>query len=215
MFPRITNPARSDAQLFESLHPELSAWFRKRFTHFAPAQLHAVPEILGGHSLLLTSPTGSGKTFAAFLSVFDHLAKVHDAGELPNGIVAVYVSPLRALAYDLRKNLQEPVSELGWKWLRIGARTGDTSQKERAAQRRKPPHIFVTTPESLTLLLSQPGWIAAFRSTRFFIADELHALAENKRGAMLMVAAERLEEVVGGRGEDRLEVAAIVPIATD
>lgn len=199
MFTRVTSPALSEAQLFKQLHPDLSAWFRNRFAHFAPAQLHAVPEILAGQSLLLTSPTGSGKTFAAFLSVFDHLAKAHDAGELPSGMAAVYVSPLRALAYDLRKNLQEPVSELGWSWLRIGARTGDTTPKERAAQRRKPPHILVTTPESLTLLLSQPGWIAAFRATRFFIADELHALAENKRGAMLMVAAERLEEVVAAR----------------
>ncbi|HTO05367.1 MAG TPA: DEAD/DEAH box helicase, partial [Opitutus sp.] len=196
MFTRVTTPRLTETQLFEALHPELAAWFRQRFVHFAPAQLHAVPEILARHSLLLTSPTGSGKTFAAFLSVFDCLAKAYDAGELPNGIVAVYVSPLRALAYDLRKNLQEPVSELGWSWLRIGARTGDTTQKERAAQRRKPPHILVTTPESLTLLLSQPGWINAFRSVRFFIADELHALAENKRGAMLMVAAERLEDVV-------------------
>ena len=196
MFTRIQAPALSEPQLYDTLHPDLSAWFRARFTHFSPAQLQAVPEILASRSLLLTSPTGSGKTLAAFLSVFDALARAHDTDELPNGIVAVYVSPLRALAYDLRKNLQEPAEQLGWKWLRIGARTGDTTQKERAAQRRKPPHILVTTPESLTLMLSQPNWIAAFRSVRFLIADELHALAENKRGAMLMVAAERLEEVV-------------------
>ena len=203
MFTRVTAPVLTESQIFATLHPELSAWFHARFTHFSPAQLHAVPEILAGHSLLLTSPTGSGKTLAAFLSVFDRLAKLHDAGELPNGMVAVYVSPLRALAYDLRKNLQEPVEQLGWSWLRIGARTGDTTQKERAAQRRKPPHILVTTPESLTLLLSQPGWLPAFRSVRFFIADELHALAENKRGALLMVAAERLEEIVDQRTENR------------
>lgn len=195
-FSRVTEPALSEPQLYSSLHRELANWFRGRFEHFSPAQRHAVPEVLDGHSLLLTSPTGSGKTLAAFLSVFDALAKAHDADELPNGIVAVYVSPLRALAYDLRKNLQQPVEELGWSWLRIGARTGDTTPKERAAQRRKPPHIFVTTPESLTLMLSQPNWIAAFKTVRFLIADELHSLAENKRGAMLMVAAERLEEVV-------------------
>jgi ATP-dependent Lhr-like helicase len=195
LLTRVAAPALSEAQLYATLHPELSRWFRQRFTHFSPSQLHAVPEILEGRSLLLTSPTGSGKTLAAFLSVFDRLAKARDSGELPDGIVAVYVSPLRALAYDLRKNLEQPVKELGWDWLRVGARTGDTTQKERAAQRRKPPHIFVTTPESLTLMLSQPAWIAAFKTTRFFIADELHALAENKRGAMLMVAAERLEEI--------------------
>ncbi|ACB76427.1 DEAD/DEAH box helicase [Opitutus terrae] len=194
LFTRVTSPAFTESRLYAALHPDLAAWFRRRFAHFSPAQLHAVPEVLAGNSLLLTSPTGSGKTLAAFLSVFDWLARARDRGELPNGIVAVYVSPLRALAYDLRKNLAEPVRELGWDWLRVGARTGDTSPAERAAQRRKPPHIFVTTPESLTLMLSQPGWIAAFTSTRFLIADELHALAENKRGAMLAVAAERLEE---------------------
>lgn len=196
MFTRVTAPALSESRLYAALHPELAAWFRGRFAHFSPAQLHAVPEILAGRSLLLTSPTGSGKTLAAFLSVFDHLARLRDRGKLPNAIVAVYVSPLRALAYDLRKNLQQPVAELRWDWLRVAARTGDTTPKERADQRRRPPHILVTTPESLTLMLSQPNWIPAFTATRFFIADELHALAENKRGSMLMVAAERLEEVV-------------------
>ena len=197
IFTKLTAPASTEEQLFAALHPELSRWVKKKFRQFAPAQRIAVPEIVAGHSLLLSSPTGSGKTLAAFLGIFDHLARAHDRGELPNGIVAVYVSPLRALAYDLRKNLQTPLDELGWDWLRVGSRTGDTTVKERAQQRRKPPHILVTTPESLTLLLSQPGWVPAFRSCRFFIADELHSLAENKRGSMAVVAAERLEELVG------------------
>jgi ATP-dependent Lhr-like helicase len=191
---RINSPALSEEKLWATLHAELRAWFRRKFGSFAAAQRIAVPEIIAGHSLLLSSPTGSGKTLAAFLGVFDYLAKLHDARALPNGIVAVYVSPLRALAYDIGKNLNGPASELGWSWLRISARTGDTTMKERAQQRRKPPHILVTTPESLTLLLSQPSWVPAFRSTRFFIADELHSLAENKRGSMAVVAAERLEE---------------------
>src|SRR5688572_17909503 len=197
MFVCIATPVLTTAQLFATLHPELSTWFRQRFGHFAPAQSVAVPEILAGNSLLLSSPTGSGKTLAAFLGVFDYLAKARDRRELPSGIVAVYVSPLRALAYDLRKNLQQPLDELGWDWLRVGARTGDTTIKERAQQKRRPPHILVTTPESLTLILSQPGWLAALRDTRFLIADELHALAENKRGSLLMVGAERLEEIAG------------------
>ena len=195
MFTRITAPRLPEAELLAALHPELARWFQKRFGAFAPAQVVAVPEILAGRSLLLSSPTGSGKTLAAFLGVFDALARARDRSELPAGIVAVYVSPLRALAYDLRKNLQQPLDELGWDWLRVGARTGDTTTKERAQQKRRPPHILVTTPESLTLMLSQPGWLAPFRDTRFLIADELHALAENKRGTMLMVAAERLEEL--------------------
>jgi ATP-dependent Lhr-like helicase len=194
MFTRLEQPRLSEAELFAALHPELGAWFRKRFGAFAPAQRIAIPEILEGRSLLLSSPTGSGKTLAAFLGVFDYLAQARGRGELPNGIVAIYLSPLRALAYDLRKNLQQPLDELGWDWLRIGARTGDTTLKERAQQKRRPPHILVTTPESLTLLLSQPGWLGPFRATRFLIIDELHSLAENKRGSLALVAAERLEE---------------------
>lgn len=201
MFTRLSAPALTEAQLIAALHPELSNWFVSRFKHLAPAQQITVPEILERRSILLSSPTGSGKTLAAFLGVFDYLAKARDRQELPNGIVAVYVSPLRALAYDLRKNLQQPLDELGWDWLRVGARTGDTTPKERAQQKRKPPHILVTTPESLTLLLSQPGWLMPFRETRFLIADELHSLAENKRGVMLMVAAERLDSVRTARTE--------------
>jgi ATP-dependent helicase Lhr and Lhr-like helicase len=199
MFTRVEKPALTEPRLFAALHPGLSAWFAARFTHFSPAQLATVPEILAGRSTLLCSPTGTGKTLAAFLGVFDHLAKSHDRGELPSGLVAIYVSPLRALTYDLQKNLQGPLDELGWKHIRIASRSGDTTAKDRAAQRRKPPHILVTTPESLTLLLSQPAWIAAFKSVRFLIIDELHALAENKRGSLLMVAAERLEEVAADR----------------
>lgn len=209
MFTRPITPALTEPQLFAELQPDLAAWMRRRFTHFAPAQLATVPEILAGRSALLCAPTGSGKTLAAFLGVFDHLAKLREAGTLPHGIVAIYISPLRALAYDLHKNLKQPLEELGWDWLRVGARTGDTTAKERAAQKRRPPHVLVTTPESLTLLVSQPSWTTAFRSTRFLIIDELHALAENKRGSLLMVTAERLEELSangGGVPSTRMDV---------
>jgi ATP-dependent helicase Lhr and Lhr-like helicase len=185
----------TEARLLAVLHPDLANWVRRRFGHLAESQRLAVPEIIGGHTTLVSSPTGSGKTLAAFLGVFDFLGKARDAAQLPKGIVAIYVSPLRALAYDLQKNLEQPLRELGWDWLRVASRTGDTTPKERAAQKRKPPHILVTTPESLTLLLSQPSWIGALRDVRFLIADELHALAENKRGSLLMVSAERLQEV--------------------
>jgi ATP-dependent Lhr-like helicase len=195
MFTKVNEAEVSEAQILASLHPALSGWIRGRFGHLAPAQVLTVPQILSGRSSLVSSPTGSGKTLAAFLGVFDFLAKAHDRGEKPSGIVAVYISPLRALAYDLHKNLQQPLAELGWNWLTAAARTGDTTPKERAAQKRKPPLILVTTPESLTLLLSQPSWLPALSSARFFIADELHALAENKRGSLLMAAAERLQEI--------------------
>jgi ATP-dependent Lhr-like helicase len=196
-FSRIEKGAENDAALLGQLHPELAAWFERRFAgKFSQGQRLAVPEVLAGRSTLLSSPTGTGKTLAAFLGVFDELGKRRDAKALPDSIVAVYVSPLRALAYDLQKNLQGPLDELGWNFVRVGSRTGDTSLQDRAAQKRKPPHILVTTPESLVLLLSQESWLGAFRHTRFLIIDELHALAESKRGSLLMVAAERLEEIV-------------------
>lgn len=182
---------RTDSAL-AALHPELQAWFAGRFGTVAPAQAAALPEILAGHSVLLSAPTGSGKTLAAFLGVFDHLRRAREAGDRGEGIVAVYVSPLRALAYDLQKNLAQPLAELGWDWLRIGARTGDTPPAERAKQRRRPPHLLVTTPESLTLLLSQPAWRPALARVRYLILDELHVLAESKRGSLVSVAAERL-----------------------
>ena len=214
MLRPVSSAATSETDLFAALTPELSAWFRRRFGHFAPAQLQAIPEILSGRSVLVSSPTGSGKTLAAFLGIFNHLARLKNTDELPSGIVAVYVSPLRALAYDLQKNLQQPLAELGWDWIRVGVRSGDTTQAERAKQRRKPPHLLVTTPESLTLLLSQPGWLTAFRDTRFLIADELHALAENKRGSMLMIAAERLEEIARRRPQRIGLSATVSPLST-
>jgi ATP-dependent Lhr-like helicase len=195
-FSRIEKGASSDATLLGQLHPELAAWFEKRFGKFSQGQRLAVPEVIAGHSTLLSSPTGTGKTLAAFLGVFDELARRRDAKTLTDSIVAVYVSPLRALAYDLQKNLQSPLDELGWDFVRVASRTGDTSLQDRAAQKRRPPHILVTTPESLILLLSQESWLMAFRQTRFLIIDELHALAESKRGSLLMVAAERLDEIV-------------------
>ena len=182
-------PAPRPEHALAALHPELQAWFAGRFGTLAPAQTAALPEILAGRSVLLSAPTGSGKTLAAFLGVFDFLRRARESGERGEGIVALYVSPLRALAYDLQKNLAQPVAELGWDWLK----TGDTPAAERAKQRRRPPHILVTTPESLTLLLSQPAWRPALARVRFLILDELHVLAESKRGSLVSVAAERLE----------------------
>ena len=189
---------RSRQPVFPGLHPALDAWFSRRFPEPTEAQAATIPHILAGRSVLLSSPTGTGKTLAAFLGVFDHLVRLHESDALPpRGIVAVYVSPLRALAYDLQKNLHAPLAELGWNFIRVASRTGDTSAKDRAFQKRKPPHILVTTPESLTLLLSQPGWAPALATVRFLLVDELHALAENKRGSLLALAAERLETLAG------------------
>jgi ATP-dependent Lhr-like helicase len=179
-----------------NLEPRLAKWFKKKFKTPTDVQMRAVAHVLGGRSVLISSPTGSGKTLAAFLGVFDELLRRQAEGSLPMGVVAVYVSPLRALAYDLQKNIRQPLIDLGLEEIRVGLRTGDTTLKERAAQKRRPPHILVTTPESLALLLSQESWLPALGSRKFLVVDEIHALAENKRGTHLMLSAERLQALV-------------------
>lgn len=180
----------------DQLHPRLRTWVRKTYRgRLTEAQELTLPHILAGRSVLLSSPTGSGKTLAGFLGVLDHLAREHEAGALKDGIHAIYVSPLRALTYDIEKNLRAPLEGAGLADLiRVGARTGDTTGAERARLRRKPPHILLTTPESLAIMLPQKAFADALSCCRFVIVDELHALAENKRGAHLAVSLERLEE---------------------
>ena len=194
---------------------DVSRWFLKKFREATEVQSVAIRHVTHGRSILISSPTGSGKTLAAFLGIFDHLAQLRKGGKLPDQTIAIYVSPLRALAYDLQKNISLPLQELGFADVRIGLRTGDTSQKERAAQKRKPPHILVTTPESLALLLSQSSWLPALAARRFLIVDEIHAIAENKRGTHLMVTAERLEALRPETPVCRIGLSAtIAPLET-
>ncbi|MCB1230569.1 MAG: DEAD/DEAH box helicase [Verrucomicrobiae bacterium] len=190
----------ASAEFFDCLHPTTASWFRERFEKPTEAQELCVPRIVSGESVLLSSPTGSGKTLAGFLGILDQLLREHESeGQLPrHAIRAIYVSPLRALAYDIEKNLREPLRGLGLEDIvRVGLRTGDTSAAERQKQRRQPPHILVTTPESLAIVLPQKGWREALAGCRFVIIDELHAFAENKRGAHLAVSLERLEHLIG------------------
>jgi len=190
------------------LHPRLGAWVRQAFRgRLTEAQELTLPHILAGRSVLLSSPTGSGKTLAGFLGVLDHLTREHEAGTLKDGIHAVYVSPLRALTYDIEKNLRAPLEGAGLsEVVRVGMRTGDTTASERAKLRRKPPHILLTTPESLAIMLPQKAFAEALGHCRFVIVDELHALAENKRGAHLAVSLERLECGAGLPSEVGCEV---------
>jgi len=180
--------------MLAQLHPRLAQWFADTFGEPTDAQVQTVPHILAGRNVLLSSPTGSGKTLAGFLGVLDHLLRSHEADELSEGIHAIYISPLRALTYDIEKNLHAPLVGIGLQdIIRVAQRTGDTSASERAKLRRKPPHILLTTPESLAILLPQEGYREALSHCRFVIVDELHALAENKRGAHLTLSLERLE----------------------
>ncbi len=161
-------------------------------------QAQAWPAIAQGKNALLVSPTGTGKTLAAFLAALHELAALAERGELENRIYLLYISPLRALGYDLEKNLQAPLQAVyGEKPpIRVGLRSGDTTSYERQKQFDKPPHILLTTPESLCLLLSQSKWLPILSGIRWVIVDEIHALAENKRGAHLSLSLERLDELV-------------------
>ncbi|MDX1950814.1 MAG: DEAD/DEAH box helicase [Verrucomicrobiota bacterium] len=176
----------------------VTEWFLKKYPDPTPAQREAWPKISAGHNTLIISPTGTGKTFAAFLGILNELALLHSAGHLKQAIHAIYISPLRALSYDLRKNLQLPLDEIyGSKPpVQVGLRSGDTTPSERQKQFDHPPHILLTTPESLSLLLSQAKWVPVLENVRWIVVDEIHALAENKRGAHLSLSLERLEHLV-------------------
>jgi ATP-dependent helicase Lhr and Lhr-like helicase len=190
------NRILSPNELYDRLHPRLATWFRATYSNFTDAQLRCVPSILHRQSILLTSPTGSGKTLAGFLGVFDFLLRKLDNGMLTSTVQCIYVSPLRALAYDIRKNLQTPITGMGLeKELLVHLRTGDTPAADRAKFRRKSSHFLVTTPESLAVMLAQENYAVHLRDTAFVIVDELHSFAGNKRGADLTISVERLEAI--------------------
>ena len=194
---RVETDRATNEKLFAVLHPRLARWFRFTYQRFTDAQLRCVPSILEGRSILLTSPTGSGKTLAGFLGVFDHVLRELEAGALSLGVRCLYVSPLRALTYDIGKNLRAPIAGMGLeKELLVQVRTGDTSASERARFRRRPAHFLVTTPESLAVILAQEGAAAGLTTCRYVIVDELHSFAGNKRGVDLALSLERLEQLV-------------------
>lgn len=172
----------------------MTDWFAARYGTPTPAQTAAWPHIAAGRHTLIVSPTGTGKTLAAFLAILHDLADLTDRQPLPETIYALYISPLRALSYDLEKNLRGPLHEIYGEPtpIRIGLRTGDTPAATRQHQLAHPPHLLLTTPESLCLLLSQPKWRPALATVRWVVVDEIHALAENKRGSHLTLSLERL-----------------------
>lgn len=191
---------RQRAALAKRLHPRLAKWFGENFPDFTHAQLLAVPPILDRESILLTSPTGSGKTLAGFLGVFDFLLRKLDDAPLPRSVQCIYVSPLRALAYDIGKNLRAPIVGMGLENdLRVHLRTGDTPAAERVRFRQRPAHFLITTPESLAVMLAQESYAAHLGDCQFVIVDELHSFAGNKRGADLTLSLERLERLCSRR----------------
>ncbi|HET9243740.1 MAG TPA: crosslink repair DNA glycosylase YcaQ family protein [Gaiella sp.] len=174
-----------------ALSPATRAWFERAFAAPTPAQQLAWPAIATGAHVLVQAPTGSGKTLAAFLQGIDRLNET--PGE---GLRLLYVSPLKALNYDVERNLRGPLAGLGSQ-LSVGVRTGDTPQRDRARMLRKPPDILITTPESLFLLLTSQGR-EMLRTVETLILDEVHAIAGSKRGAHLTISLERLETLADG-----------------
>ena len=200
-FPRVEN-----LMPLSVFHPAVSSWFERRFGSPTEPQARAWPEIHAGRHTLIAAPTGSGKTLAAFLAALDDLVRRGLAGELGDETRVVYVSPLKALSNDVEKNLEEPLAgiraELAAQGLpdveiRTAVRTGDTPLKDRAAMTKRPPHILVTTPESLYILLTSEGGRRMLRTARTVIVDEIHAVADDKRGSHLSLSLERLEALAG------------------
>ena len=181
----------------EQFTPRTRDWFQSAFAAPTAAQLQAWPAIASGEHVLLSAPTGSGKTLAAFLWAIDRLAaeREHEGAGEERRIGLVYISPLKALSYDIDRNLRVPLRGIGAD-LKVAVRTGDTPQRERQAMLREPPDILITTPESLYLMLTSAR-TELFDGARWCIVDEIHAVAATKRGAHLALTLERLERAAG------------------
>ncbi len=192
--------------------PLIAEWFGRRFRLITEPQQLGWPAIRSGHDVLISAPTGSGKTLAAFLLCLDRLVREAREGALAPRTQVVYVSPLKALSNDVHKNLEAPLAEIGalavergvdLAPIRTAVRTGDTPAHGRREMTQHPPHVLVTTPESLFLLLTAERSRAGLQSTSTVIVDEIHALAGNKRGTHLALSVERLEHLVRSAGNPR------------
>jgi len=188
--------------MLQAFHPVVGRWFERRFGTPTACQESGWPAIRAGEDVLIAAPTGSGKTLAAFLSCLDDLLRRGLDGGLEPRTQVLYVSPLKALSNDVRRNLEEPLAGLraeaeaqglGLPPIRTAVRTGDTPAKERAAVLREPPHVLITTPESLYVLLTSAGGRKLLEPVRTVIVDEIHAVARDKRGSHLALSLERLE----------------------
>ena len=200
-------PTTTPAAALAWAHPIIQEWFLSRFGSATEPQIEGWPAILAARPTLISAPTGSGKTLASFLICIDQLFRKALAGELQPHTEVVYISPLKALSNDIRKNLEEPLQQIqklalerGYLCppIRTAVRTGDTLPAERRAMLRQPPHILVTTPESFFILLTAEKSRANLARVRTVIIDEIHAMADDKRGTHLVLSLERLDALVCG-----------------
>ncbi|MDP3992274.1 MAG: DEAD/DEAH box helicase, partial [Nanoarchaeota archaeon] len=193
----------SEEEIKKILHPLVSEWFFSKFPEFSLPQKYGVLNIWKRKNILISAETGGTKTLTAFLSILNHLVVLAEKQELKNKVYAVYTSPLKALSNDIHKNLIEPLHEIEalaekknikLQKIRIALRTGDTTASDKAKMLKNPPHIFITTPESLAIVLTSKNFVDNMREVEFCIVDEIHSL-DNKRGAYLSLTLERLNEV--------------------
>ncbi len=201
----ITQKKQPDSQdkVERILNPTIKRWFFSRFKEFSLPQLYGVSEIHSRKNILVSAPTGATKTLTAFLAVLNELVDSAQKGILEDKTYAVYISPLKALNNDIQKNLLEPLQEISELvenklGIRVAVRTGDTTTSEKATMLKKPPHILITTPESMAILLSSIRFVDHLKDVQWCIIDEIHALAENKRGVHLSLSLERLQRLSPG-----------------
>ena len=202
----------SEEESLGVLNEYVREWFKASFGELTPPQRYAFKLICDKKNVLIAAPTGSGKTMSGFTSIISRLSDYSMEGKLEDRIYCLYVSPLRALNNDIHRNLTRPLDEiyglirkkLGTEVIKrnirqvtIGVRTGDTSQEERRQQLLKPPNILVTTPESLAILLNRDKFMENMKGLEYIIIDEIHELANNKRGVHLSLSVARLENLIG------------------
>jgi ATP-dependent Lhr-like helicase len=200
---------KDSKKILKKLKPYLAYWLEENFKTLTLPQQYAIPLIKNGKNVLITAPTGSGKTLAAFCSIIDELFSLAEEKKLENKVYCIYVSPLRALDNDVRRNLLVPLTEIPkiakekfnieLEEIRVGIRTGDTLPSEKQKQLLKPPHILITTPESIAIILTTKKFKEKLKDVKWVIIDELHELADSKRGVHLSLSLERLENFVGKR----------------
>jgi ATP-dependent Lhr-like helicase len=197
---------KDDRKVLKLLRPYFAEWFKRKFKKLTLPQKYSIPLIKKGNNVLITAPTGSGKTLAAFAAILDHLFSLAEKNKLEDKVYCIYVSPLRALDNDVKRNLEVPLREIieiakekniTLQEIRVAIRTGDTKPSEKQKQLIKPPHILITTPETLGIILSTKKFKEKLKDVKFVIVDEIHELANNKRGVHLSLSLERLEYFVG------------------
>ena len=200
---KIIKESYTELQIKSILHPFVNKWFFSRFKTFSPPQKFAVFPIHSRKNILVSAPTGSGKTLTAFLSILNELIDSSEKKILEDKVYCVYISPLKALGADIHVNLTTPLKEIedlaGKKLdIRVGVRTGDTTPYQKQKMLKTPPHILITTPESLAIMINSPKFKLHLKDVQWLVIDEIHSIADNKRGVHLNVTMERLQHISPG-----------------